>query len=81
MLARGDTALVYIVDRRIVWKRNITSFSPDLFDNSDGGILLDDMTIVDDGGVNLRLSLLWITAMFLIYLFNFSRKAKNEQNL
>lgn len=76
MLARGDTALVYIVDGHIVWKRNIASFSPDLFDSGES-ISLNEMAVVDDGGVNLRLSLLWIIAMALIYLFNFSRKTKN----
>ena len=77
MLARGDTALVYIVDGHIVWKRNIASFSPDLFDSADENVSLNEMSAVDDGGVNLRLSLLWIIAMVLIYLFNFSRKTKN----
>lgn len=77
MLARGDTALVYIVDGHIVWKRNIASFSPDLFDSADENVSLNEMSAVDDGGVNLRLSLLWIIAMALIYLFNFSRKTKN----
>ena len=76
MLARGDTALVYIVDGRIVWKRNIASFSPGLFDDATGDVNLDEMTVVDDGGVNLRLSLLWIIAMLLIYLFSFSKKTK-----
>lgn len=77
MLARGDTALVYIVDGHIVWKRNIASFSPDLFDSANENVSLNEMSAVDDGGVNLRLSLLWIIAMVLIYLFNFSRKTKN----
>ncbi len=77
MLARGDTALVYIVDGHIVWKRNIASFSPDLFDSADENVSLNEMSATDDGGVNLRLSLLWIIAMALIYLFNFSRKTKN----
>lgn len=77
MLARGDTALVYIVDGHIVWKRNIASFSPDLFDSANKNVSLNEMSAVDDGGVNLRLSLLWIIAMVLIYLFNFSRKTKN----
>lgn len=77
MLARGDTALVYIVDGHIVWKRNIASFSPDLFDSANENVSLNEMSAVDDGGVNLRLSLLWIIAMALIYLFNFSRKTKN----
>lgn len=77
MLARGDTALVYIVDGHIVWKRNIASFSPDLFDCANENVSLTEMSAVDDGGVNLRLSLLWIIAMVLIYLFNFSRKTKN----
>lgn len=77
MLARGDTALVYIVDGHIVWKRNIASFSPDLFDSADVNVSLNEMSATDDGGVNLRLSLLWIIAMALIYLFNFSRKTKN----
>lgn len=76
MLARGDTALVYIVDGHIVWKRNIASFSPDLFDSADENVSLNEMSATDDGGVNLRLSLLWIIAMALIYLFNFSRKTK-----
>ena len=77
MLARGDTALVYIVDGHIVWKRNIASFSPDLFDSADENVSLNEMSATDDGGVNLRLSLLWIIALALIYLFNFSRKTKN----
>lgn len=77
MLARGDTALVYIVDGHIVWKRNIASFIPDLFDSADENVSLNEMSATDDGGVNLRLSLLWIIAMALIYLFNFSRKTKN----
>ena len=48
-----------------------------------GGILQDGFFVerfqrvdVDDGGVNLRLSLLWIIAMLLIYLFSFSKKTK-----
>lgn len=79
MLARGDTALVYIVDGHIVWKRNIASFSPDLFDSANENVSLNEMSAVDDGGVNLRLSLLWIIAMVLIYLFNFSRKNVTER--
>lgn len=79
MLARGDTALVYIVDGKIAWKRNIASFDPGLFEGVDNDRILECITVIDDGRINFRLSIIWIVAMFVIYLFGFTNNQSSKK--
>lgn len=79
-IARGNAALIYIVDGKIVWKRNMYSFPPDFPYDDAGDSLLDDITAVDSGYHISIMSICLIIILVLVYALDRILPAEEKLN-
>lgn len=79
-LVRGDAALVYIHDGVIVWKRNLLSISHDILrhDHDDGQTIFAQAMAVDDGTLNARLTIIYLSVLVIVYFLNFPPRILNS---
>lgn len=67
MLVRGDAALVFVNDGIITRKINLFALAPDFPETFDE---LDGMFAVENDRVLLKFSLIWLTALLVIYILS-----------
>lgn len=74
-LVRGDAGLLYVRDGRIIWKRNLSSVHYDELKDTEAieKFFSSDMA-VDDGKMNIILSVLFFICMLLVYTLNFPNR-------
>lgn len=74
-LVRGDAGLLFIRDGRIIWKRNFASVRYDaLRDTEASAEFFSSSMAVDDGSLNLALSVTFVICMLLIYMLNYPNR-------
>ncbi len=77
-LARGEAAVVYLREGRIVWKRTLQSLDARLpYGDSDASCALDSITAVDNGFYHWISAGIYILSLSTIYLLSLSPKILN----
>ena len=77
-LARGEAAVVYLREGRIVWKRTLQSLDARLpYGDSDASCALDSITAVDNGFYHWISAGIYILSLATIYLLSLSPKILN----
>lgn len=72
-LVRGDAGMLYLVDGKIIWKRNIYSLPGDFPDFEKTNNQLADIYVIDSGKPILYLSGIYICLLLVIFLLGLIR--------